>query len=73
MSNKSNDSAEKPACESSPYFSEFIKRFPEYGNTKSIDDLRKTEYSRLDRLGQVYLDYTGVRLDCASSQPDHFR
>ncbi len=71
MSNKSNDSAEKPACESSPYFSEFIKRFPEYGNTKSIDDLRKTEYSRLDRLGQVYLDYTGGGLYSEKQVKDH--
>jgi len=71
MSNKSNDSAEKPACESSPYFSEFIKRFPEYGNMKSIDDLRKTEYSRLDRLGQVYLDYTGGGLYSEKQVKDH--
>ncbi len=71
MSNKSNDSAEKPACESSPYFSEFIKRFPEYGNMKSIDDLRKTEYSRLDRLGQIYLDYTGGGLYSEKQVKDH--
>jgi selenocysteine lyase/cysteine desulfurase len=37
----------------------FIKTYPEYEKTKSIDKLRAKDYSRLDTLGQVYLDYTG--------------
>lgn len=32
---------------------------PEYQTTRALDDLRASEYARLDRLGQVYLDYTG--------------
>jgi molybdenum cofactor sulfurtransferase len=37
----------------------FQRSYPEYERTKTIDDLRAKEYSRLDSLGQVYLDYTG--------------
>jgi len=32
---------------------------PEYASTRALDDLRATELARLDRLGHVYLDYTG--------------
>ena len=37
----------------------FIKTYPEYDTTKTLDELRTQEYSRLDKLEQVYLDYTG--------------
>ncbi len=37
----------------------FLKRYPDYEKTRMIDDLRQGEYTRLDRLGQIYLDYTG--------------
>ncbi len=37
----------------------FQQNYPEYKKTKTIDDLRAKQYSRLDKLGQVYLDYTG--------------
>ncbi len=47
-------------------FTAFTRAYPEYKNTTSLDDLREREYSRLDRLGQVYLDYTGggLHADC---------
>jgi molybdenum cofactor sulfurtransferase len=45
----------------------FIAAWPAYETTAELDVLHATEYSRLDRLGQVYLDYTGAGL-CASSQ-----
>ncbi len=38
---------------------ELLERFPAYGGTSVLDDLRRTEYSRLDRQGHAYLDYTG--------------
>jgi selenocysteine lyase/cysteine desulfurase len=38
---------------------EFKKIYPGYDSTKHIDALRAIDYSRLDRLEQVYLDYTG--------------
>ena len=37
----------------------FLRDFPEYEQTKSLERLRKTEYARLDAQRQVYLDYTG--------------
>ena len=38
---------------------------PEFEATRALDDLRATEYARLDRAGQVFLDYTagGVYAD----------
>ena len=40
-------------------YEEFLGRYPEYRSTSSIDELRAGEFSRLDRQGHVYLDYTG--------------
>jgi selenocysteine lyase/cysteine desulfurase len=37
----------------------FRKSYSEFVTTRSLDELRMTEYGRLDRLGHVYLDYTG--------------
>jgi molybdenum cofactor sulfurtransferase len=42
-----------------PDYAEFIQKYPEYDQTHDLDELREHDYSRLDRLGQVYLDYTG--------------
>ena len=43
-------------------YSIFLARHPEYAATSHLDDLRATDYARLDRLGHVYLDYTGGSL-----------
>ncbi|MGA2623899.1 MAG: aminotransferase class V-fold PLP-dependent enzyme [Bacteroidota bacterium] len=48
--------------EMSQAYQKFREEFPEYENTRILDDLRAKEYSRLDRQGQVYLDYTGAGL-----------
>jgi selenocysteine lyase/cysteine desulfurase len=45
--------------------------YPEYGDTRALDELRGREYSRLDRLGQVYLDYTGGGLYAESQVRRH--
>jgi molybdenum cofactor sulfurtransferase len=45
---------------------DFLARHPEYADTTRLDVLRATEYERLDRLGHVYLDYTGAGLYAAS-------
>ncbi|MCE1254404.1 MAG: aminotransferase class V-fold PLP-dependent enzyme [Anaerolineae bacterium] len=37
----------------------FLKSYPEYSKTIILDEMRKNDYSRLDRLGHIYLDYTG--------------
>ena len=42
-----------------PAYADFVQSYPFYDTTHDIDELRQSEYSRLDRLGQIYLDYTG--------------
>lgn len=37
----------------------FLKAFPEYQLTSTLDDLRKNDFSRLDRVGETYVDYMG--------------
>ena len=41
---------------------DFLARFPSFAKTALLDELRSTEYRRLDECGQVYLDYTGGSL-----------
>ncbi|HLZ23802.1 MAG TPA: aminotransferase class V-fold PLP-dependent enzyme [Ktedonobacterales bacterium] len=40
-------------------FKAFRHAYPAYDTTRKLDDLRTADYARLDRLGHVYLDYTG--------------
>jgi molybdenum cofactor sulfurtransferase len=47
-------------------FSKFLEDYPTYSATSTIDDLRATEFARLDGRGHVYLDYTGAGLYTAS-------
>jgi len=49
-----------------PDYAGFLSRYPAFEHTLEIDALRQREYSRLDQLGQIYLDYTGGGLyaDC---------
>jgi molybdenum cofactor sulfurtransferase len=42
-----------------PEYADFVQQYPAYDKTHNLDELRDREYSRLDRSGQVYLDYTG--------------
>jgi selenocysteine lyase/cysteine desulfurase len=37
----------------------FASLCPEFESTRALDELRASEFSRLDREGHVYLDYTG--------------
>ena len=53
-----------------PGYADFVQQYPAYDKTHNIDELREREYGRLDRLGQVYLDYTGGGL-YADSQVRH--
>ncbi len=39
--------------------SAFLCAVPSYAQTRHLDDLRAGDFSRLDRQGHVYLDYTG--------------
>jgi selenocysteine lyase/cysteine desulfurase len=40
-------------------YAEFVQKYPGYDKTHDLDELRASDYARLDRLGQIYLDYTG--------------
>lgn len=44
---------------------------PEYRATSALDDLRRTDYARLDAADHVYLDYTGSGLYADSQIRDH--
>ena len=48
----------------------FLQAHPLYQNTHILDDLRASDYARLDKTQQVYLDYTGGGL-YATSQLEH--
>ena len=49
----------------------FLEAYPAFAGTRVLDDLRSTEYERLDRQGHVYLDYTGGSLYAASQLRQH--
>ncbi len=49
----------------------FLERYPDYAATSPLDGLRATAYARLDRTGQVYLDYTGASVYAESQVTDH--
>ncbi|GAB4488953.1 MAG: aminotransferase class V-fold PLP-dependent enzyme [Anaerolineales bacterium] len=52
-------------------YSDFLQKYPAYASTHVIDELRASDYSRLDRAGQVYLDYTGGGLYADSQIRQH--
>ncbi len=49
----------------------FRQRYPPFATTHQLDELRATEYARLDKLGHVYLDYTGGGLYADSQVRAH--
>jgi molybdenum cofactor sulfurtransferase len=49
----------------------FLQAYPTFAETRVLDDLRATEYARLDKLGQIYLDYTGGGLYAAHQLRAH--
>jgi molybdenum cofactor sulfurtransferase len=51
----------------------FLAAVPAYRETALLDDLRRSEYGRLDAHGDVYLDYTGGSLYAASQLEEHLR
>ncbi len=54
-----------------PRFEAFLERYQQYKDTASIDELRNSDYHRLDQSGQVYLDYTGAALYGDSQISNH--
>ena len=71
---------DSPSVKTDPYapeleaqaFRDFIAEYPAYHATRHLDDLRKTEYRRLDDQQQTYLDYTGGGLYAESQLNAHF-
>jgi molybdenum cofactor sulfurtransferase len=51
----------------------FRRRYPRYGETAVVDELRRTHFARLDRGGHVYLDYTGGGLYADSQLVEHMQ
>jgi selenocysteine lyase/cysteine desulfurase len=49
----------------------FLEQFPEYRETEKIDELRATDYARLDQMGHIYLDYTGSGVYAESQLRKH--
>ncbi|HEX7556783.1 MAG TPA: aminotransferase class V-fold PLP-dependent enzyme, partial [Leptolinea sp.] len=39
--------------------SDFVSQFPQFLGTAMLDDLRQSDYGRIDSHGHIYLDYTG--------------
>jgi selenocysteine lyase/cysteine desulfurase len=52
-------------------FSAFVESYPEFNQTLLLDEWRKTQYSRLDAGGQIYLDYTGGGLYSETQLAEH--
>jgi molybdenum cofactor sulfurtransferase len=51
----------------------FLDACPSFHETAVLDELRATEYARLDASGDVYLDYTGGSLYAQSQLEEHLR
>jgi hypothetical protein len=51
----------------------FLEANPSYRETAVLDELRASEYGRLDASGDVYLDYTGGSLYAESQLDEHLR
>ncbi len=54
-----------------PDLAAFLDAYPSYRNTQLIDDLRASQYARLDAGEHVYLDYTGGGLYAESQLRQH--
>ncbi len=54
-----------------PEYAAFLKAYPEYPATEILDELRASEYTRLDRDEHIYLDYTGGGLYAESQLRQH--
>jgi molybdenum cofactor sulfurtransferase len=54
-----------------PDLAAFLAAYPSYGDTRLIDDLRRTQYARLDAGEHIYLDYTGGGIYAESQLSEH--
>jgi molybdenum cofactor sulfurtransferase len=49
----------------------FLRDHPDYEATRALDEVRASDYARLDRGGHTYLDYTGAGLYADSQMTEH--
>ncbi len=49
----------------------FLQAYPAFVTSTALDELRKSEYTRLDQQNQLYLDYTGGGLYAVSQVQQH--
>jgi molybdenum cofactor sulfurtransferase len=54
-----------------PDLTAFLQAYPTYAGTHRLDDLRATEYARIDASEHIYLDYTGGGLYAESQVRQH--
>lgn len=54
-------------------FRSFLEAYPEYSDTAALDELRRLDFTRLDREHHVYLDYTGGGLYAESQIDKHMQ
>ncbi len=52
-------------------FEQFLQTYPSFQTTQRLDELRASEYARLDRGNHIYLDYTGGGLYAESQVRRH--
>jgi molybdenum cofactor sulfurtransferase len=52
-------------------YADFLARYPTCAQTTPLDQLRATQYRRLDDHHQIYLDYTGACLYAESQLAEH--
>ena len=55
-----------------PRIDAFLSCYPQYVQTQTLDQLRQSDYGRLDQSNQVYVDYTGAALYAESQVTKHF-
>jgi molybdenum cofactor sulfurtransferase len=60
-----------PSQEIEAAFADFLQTYPAYESTSLLDELRASDYKRLDELDQIYLDYTGGGLYAESQLRAH--
>jgi molybdenum cofactor sulfurtransferase len=54
-----------------PEFEDFVRRYPGYAAGGALDASRPDDFARLERSGDVYLDYTGAGLYAESHVREH--
>jgi molybdenum cofactor sulfurtransferase len=52
-------------------FHQFVQNYPGYNTTRVLDKMRETEFSRLDKQGHTYLDFTGGGMYAACQVKAH--